>query len=40
MLAQCKYSEMVWLLMSRIALTRENLKWLTGLPNTYSPIWR
>ena len=35
-LLQCKYSEMVWLLMSRAAPTSANANRLTGLPNTYS----
>ena len=34
-LANCKYSEIVWLPMSRIASTSTNADRLTGLPNTY-----
>ena len=31
----CKYSEIVWLPISRIASTSTNAHRLTGLPNTY-----
>ena len=34
-LITCTYSEIMWLLMGRIAPTRANARQLTGLPNTY-----
>jgi hypothetical protein len=36
LLFRCTYSEIVWLLMGMVVLTRANARRLTGLPNTYA----